>query len=96
MSPPLRSKLVRKGRLAVGVVGGIELDPVGGGVGADAEDHRPRLALLDLAEDQVGAAEQRVDGLALRILDRGRQRVEARKSIDGRSTTSSGPATVSP
>src|SRR3546814_5993079 len=44
----------------------------------DAEDDRPRLALLDLAEDQVGGAEQRVDGLALRILDRGRRSEERR------------------
>ena len=46
---------------ALGVVAGEELDAVVGGVGAEAEDDGARLVLLDLAQDQVRVAEQRVD-----------------------------------
>ena len=80
-------QLVGEGRLAVGVVGREQLEPVGGGVGPEAEHDGPRLVRLDLAQDQVGGAEQRVDRLAVRPLDRLRQGVERpeehRGGIDG-------------
>ena len=75
---PLGHQL-RRHLVAVAVVGGEQLGPVGGGVGAEAEDDRPRPVRLDLAQDQVGGAEQSVDGLPVGSLDRLRQRVEGPK-----------------
>ena len=64
-----------------------QLGPVGGGVGPEAEDDRTRLVHFDLAQDQVGGAEQRVDRLPVGADDRFRQRVEGaeqhRGGVDG-------------
>ncbi len=61
---------------AGGVVGRVELGPVGGGVGTEAEHDGARLAGLGLLEDQVRRAEQRVDRVAVGALDRVGERVE--------------------
>ena len=79
---PLRRQLVRH-VVAVGVVGREQLGPVGGGVGPEAEDDRSRLVNFDLAEDQVGGAEQRVDRLPVGADDRFRQRVEGAEQHRG-------------
>ena len=81
------------GRQRVGHLGPLrvvaveQLDAVVGGVGAEAEHHRARGVLLDLAQDEVGGAEQRVDRQAVLALDRVRQRVEGaeqhRGGVDG-------------
>ncbi len=73
---PLGPQLIGEGRLAIGVIGGEELDAVRGRVGAEAEHHRPGVVRLDLPEDQVRRAEQGVDRIAVRALDRLRQGVE--------------------
>ena len=80
----LGREVVGHRRLALGVVGGVELGPVGGGVGAEAEDDGARLVQLDLAQDQVGGAEQGVDRLAVAADDRVRQRVEGAEQHRGR------------
>ena len=82
---PLRRE--RVGNLgAVGVVAGVELDPVLGRFGTEAEDDGARSVSLDLAQDQIGGAEQRVDRIAVAPLDRvgkGKERaVEQRRGVD--------------
>jgi hypothetical protein len=79
----LRSQLVRDGR-AVRVVAGERLDPVAGGVGAEAEDDRARVMALHLQQDHVGGAEQRVDRPPLRVGDGLGQRVERPEEERGR------------
>ena len=59
----LGRQLRRHFLLAFGVVGGVELGPVGGRVGAEAEHDRPRPVRFDLAQDQVGRPQQRVHRL---------------------------------
>ena len=49
----LRRQLLRH-RFAFGVVGGEQLDPVGGGVRTEAENDRTGGVSLDLPQDQVG------------------------------------------
>ena len=70
-----------------GVVGGVEVDPVGGGVGSEAEGDRARIVFFDLLEDQVRRAEQGVDRLSVGALDRVGQGVEGavehRGQVDG-------------
>ncbi len=61
---PLRDEPLRH-LGAVGVVGGQELLAIGGSLGAEAQDDCSRVVLLDLGEDQVGRAEERVDRDAL-------------------------------
>ena len=80
----LGSEIVGHRRLALGVIGGVELGPVGGGVGAEAERDGARPVDFDLAQDQVGGAEQRVDRLPVRPHDRVRQRVESAEQHRGR------------
>ena len=85
--PPRVGELGRQrvGHLGpLGVVAVEQLDAVVGGVRPEAEHHRARGVLLDLAQDQVGGAEQRVDGLAVLALDRIRQRVEGAEQHRGR------------
>jgi hypothetical protein len=60
----------------LGVVGGIRLLAVFGGLGAEAEHHGARRVLLHAPQHLVDGAEQRVDGIALRVGDRVGQRIE--------------------
>ncbi len=83
---PLVRERVGHGR-AVGVVAREVVRAVGRGLRAEAEDDRARGVRLDGLQDEVRAAEQRVDGLPLRVLDRVREReeraVEQRRRVDG-------------
>jgi hypothetical protein len=73
------------------VVRRIELDAVVGGLLAEAQDDGARRVLLDGLQDEVGDAEQRVDGRALVVGDRLGQRVEGaveqRGGVDGEQRT---------
>ena len=77
-------QLIGHRRLALGVVGGVELGPVGGGVGPEAEDDGARLVQFDLAQDQVGGPQQRVDRPPVRPDDLVGQRVEGAEEHRGR------------
>ena len=63
-------------RRPVGVVGGIGLHAVLARLGAEAPDNRARVVLLHAPQDLVDRAEQRVDGMAVVVGDRVRQREE--------------------
>ena len=52
-------------RRAVGVVAGIQLDPVGRRLGAEAHHDRARVAVGGDPQQQVDRAEQRVDGVSV-------------------------------
>jgi hypothetical protein len=70
----------------LGVVAGVELRPVGRGIGAEAHDDRARPVLLDHAHHHVRAPQQPVDGVAVVVRDRLGQREEAteeeRRGVD--------------
>jgi hypothetical protein len=60
----------------IAVVAAEQLDSIGRRVGPEAEDHCPGVMLLDLAEDEVRGAEQRVHRAAVGARDRLRKREE--------------------
>ena len=78
----LRRQLLRHLR-ALRVVALEQLHAVVRRVRPEAEHHRPRAVLLDLAQDQVRGAEQSVHGLAVGALDGVRQRVEGAEQHRG-------------
>jgi hypothetical protein len=53
----------------LGVVAAVELHPILRRLGAEADHHGPRGVGLDGGEDEVGRAEQGVDGLAVGARD---------------------------
>ena len=74
-------------RRAVGVVGRVELDAVVRRLGAEAQDDGARRLALDDLEDEVGRAEQRVDGPPAGVGDglgqREERAVQQRGAVDG-------------
>ncbi len=87
-------------RRAVGVVGGIQLGPVGGGLGAEADDDRPRAAVGGDPQDQVDGAQQRVDGVAVGVGDRVRQReeraIQDERAVDREQRSGHAPEAIRP
>ena len=80
----LRRQLVGHRRLALGVVGGVELGPVGGGVGPEAEDDGARPVDLDLSRIRLAVPSSALTGFPSRPDDRARQRVEGAEQHRGR------------
>ena len=87
---PLRDELLRH-LGAVGVVAGVELDPVGRRLLAEAQDDRARVVDLDRLEDEVRDAEQRVDRVPSGPVIVLGSAWNARYMSDGASTARRGP-----
>jgi hypothetical protein len=83
---PLPCQLVGH-RRPVGVVAGVQLDPVGRGFGAEAHDHGARRMALDGLQHEVRATQQSVDRVSVAVGYRARQReeraVQQRGGVDG-------------